>query len=69
MLGRSPVMLDFLTSILPLEFAACWARRKRFKHDFGHVNYLHREDLISAKRHANRAQDLADLEELLRPTR
>jgi hypothetical protein len=66
MLGRSPVMLDFLTSIEPLDFSTCWARRKRVRHDFGSVNYLHREDLIASKRHANRLQDQADIEELLR---
>ena len=66
MLGRSPVMLDFLTSVQPLDFALCWARRKRVRHDFGSVNYLHRDDLISSKRHAGRLQDQADIEELLR---
>jgi hypothetical protein len=66
MLGRPPVMMDFLTSIPPLEFATCWFRRKRVRHDFGTVNYLARTDLITAKRHAGRAQDNADLEELLR---
>jgi predicted nucleotidyltransferase len=66
MLGRAPVMFDFLTSIPPLEFAPCWERRKRVRHDFGRVNYLGLSDLRAAKTHANRAQDLADLEELNR---
>lgn len=65
-LGRSPVMLDFLTSITPLEFASSWKRRKRVRHKFGSVNYLSREDLIAAKRHANPLQDQADAEEILR---
>jgi hypothetical protein len=64
MLGRSPVMLDFLTSIPPLDFAPCWARRKKVRHDFGRVNYLHKDDLITAKRHAGRPQDLIDLDAL-----
>ena len=61
MLGRSPVMLDFLTSIQPLDFTACWPRRKVVRHTFGRVNYLSKEDLITAKRHAGRPQDLTDL--------
>lgn len=64
MLGRSPVMLDFLTSIEPLEFGPCWAQRKVVRHRFGRVNYLHRSDLILAKRHAGRPQDLMDLNSL-----
>ncbi len=64
MLGRSPVMLDFLTTIPPLDFVTCWQRRKRVRHDFGRVNYLHKEDLITAKRQAGRPQDLTDLEAL-----
>lgn len=66
MLGRAPVKFDFLTSIPPLGFAPCWARRKRVRHDFGGVNYLSLTDLRVAKTHADRAQDRADLEELAR---
>ena len=64
MLGRSPVMLDFLTSIDPLDFSGCWARRKIVRHSFGRVNYLHKADLITAKRHAGRPQDIIDLHAL-----
>ncbi len=64
MLGRAPVMFDFLTSIPPLEFTLCWKRRKRVRHDFGGVNYLSFVDLRTAKVHANRPQDLMDIEEL-----
>lgn len=64
MLGRSPVMLDFLTSVPPLEFSPCWQRRKQVRHDFGRVNYLHKDDLIAAKRHAGRPQDLTDLDSM-----
>lgn len=38
MLGRSPVMLDFLTTIQPLDFAFCWQRRESVRHSFGRVN-------------------------------
>lgn len=66
MLGRAPVMFDFLTSIPPLDFTPCWTRRKRVRHDFASVNYLSLADLRLAKAHADRAQDRADLEELQR---
>ena len=66
MLGRSPVMFDFLTTVPPLDFASCWQRRKRVRHDFANVNYLSLADLRVAKAHANRSQDKADLEELNR---
>jgi len=66
MLGRAPVIFDFLTSIPPLDFVPCWARRKRVRHDFASVNYLSLDDLRTAKTHANRPQDQADLEELNR---
>jgi hypothetical protein len=42
MLGRAPVMFDFLTSIPPLDFVLCWAKRKRVRHDFASVNYFSR---------------------------
>ena len=61
MLGRSPVMMDFLTTIQPLDFAECWPQRKVVRHTFGRVNYLNKSDLIIAKRHAGRPQDLTDL--------
>lgn len=64
MLGRSPVMLDILTTIQPLEFKSCWSRRKIVRHNFGRVNYLHKADLILSKRHAGRSQDLTDLSAL-----
>ncbi len=64
MLGRSPVMLDFLTTIPPLDFVSCWQQRKRVQHAFGRVNYLNIQDLITAKQHAGRPQDLVDLEAL-----
>jgi hypothetical protein len=65
-LGVAPVMLDFLTSIPPLGFATSWQRRKRVKNGNDIHYYLHIDDLRIAKKHAARAQDLADLEELSR---
>ena len=69
MLGRSPVMFDFLTSCPPLEFTLCWEHRKRVRHDFGTINYLSLEDLRTAKSHADRPQDRIDLEELSKITK
>lgn len=66
LIGRSPVQIDFLTSAPPLEFAACWKRRKKSSEDSFTISYLCREDLMTAKRYAGRQIDLADLEELER---
>ena len=68
-LGVAPVMLDFLTSIPPLKFALCWQKRKRVKCGSDTHLYLHFDDLCTAKKHAARVQDLADLQELARKPR
>lgn len=65
-IGRSPVQIDFLTSIPPLVFEEAWKNRKRSRQDGMNLNYLGRSDLIAAKRHVGRQVDLADLEELER---
>lgn len=72
LVGRSPVQIDFLTSIPPLKFADCWKRRKTSRQDDFSMHYLGLEDLKVAKQHAGRQVDLADLEEIERtrlPTR
>ena len=69
-IGRSPVQIDFLTSIPPLDFAPCWKRRKTSRQEAFSLHYLSLEDLKKAKTHAARQVDLADLEEMERnPTR
>ncbi len=66
MIGRPPNAIDFLTSVPGLVFADAWLHRVTLT-DFGFdVHYLGREDLITAKKAANRLQDQADIEELNR---
>lgn len=66
MVGRSPVQIDFLTSVPPLEFASSWKRRKSSRHEDFRIHYLGLDDLRIAKAHAARQVDLADLEEIER---
>jgi len=65
MMGLPPVALDFLTSVEPLVFDDCW--ESRATDDIGGipVSYLGREDLIRAKRTADRDQDRADIRKLI----
>lgn len=64
--GMPPSQLDFLTTVPGLVFAECWPTRVNVDIDGIHVSYLSKDALITAKRTAGRAQDLADLEELER---
>jgi hypothetical protein len=66
MIGRAPVLFDFLTSLPGLEFTQSWERRKEDHSEGFPVNYLSKSDLITAKRLANRPQDIADLDEMER---
>jgi hypothetical protein len=66
MIGRPPNAINFLTSVPVLVFADSWLHRVTIT-DIGFAaHYLGREDLIKAKKIANRLQDQADLEELNR---
>jgi hypothetical protein len=66
MVGRSPVLFDFLTSLPGLSFASCWESRTSDQEGEFEIHYLARADLIRAKIQAGRPQDLADLDELRR---
>jgi hypothetical protein len=66
MIGRSPVLFDFLTSLPGLDFAPCWERRLTDESEGFPVYYLSKPDLIQAKTLAGRPQDLSDLEEIRR---
>ena len=66
MIGRAPVLFDFLTSLPGLEFKSCWDS-KTTDHDEGFdIFILSKEALIVAKTQAGRIQDLADLDEIRR---
>ena len=58
--------VEVRTSIPPLNFTDCWKRRKTSRQDDFSMHYLGLEDLKTAKRHAGRQVDLADLEEISR---
>ncbi|MFO1483813.1 MAG: hypothetical protein U1F71_10685 [Verrucomicrobiaceae bacterium] len=66
MIGRAPVLFDFLTSLPGLTFATCWANRVTDEDEGFAVHYLSKPDLIRAKELAGRPQDLADLDEIRR---
>jgi hypothetical protein len=66
MVGRSPVLFDFLTSLPGLDFGACWVGRTTVHEEGFPMHYLSCEDLIKAKTLAGRPQDLLDLAEIER---
>lgn len=65
-MGVAPCIIDLLTSIPGLEFAAAWQNRVMSEEDDFSIPYLGKEDLIQAKKVAGRMQDLADIEEIER---
>jgi hypothetical protein len=69
MVGRAPVLFDFLTSLTGLRFATCWKGRVIDESEGFPVYYLSRAALIKAKKIANRPQDIADLDEIRRAGR
>lgn len=64
MVGRSPVLFDFLTSLPGFEFSACWDARATDNEEGFPIEYLGLDDLIAAKKMKGRMQDLMDLEEI-----
>lgn len=66
MIGRTPVLFDFLTSLPGLQFSVCWEGRVTDESESFIINYLSKESLIEAKKRAGRPQDLSDLDEIRR---
>jgi hypothetical protein len=66
MVGRTPVLFDFLTSLPQMNFAQCWDNKTSEQETGFAVYYLGVNDLIRAKTIANRPQDLMDLSEIKR---
>lgn len=66
MVGRSPVLFDFLTSLPGLIFSDCWDSRTTDGEEGFPIYYLSCEDLIAAKTLAARPQDLQDISEIAR---
>lgn len=63
-IGAPPFRVDFLTSVLGLDFESAWAARQEAIIHNVPVNMLSREDLIAAKRAAGRPRDLLDVSDL-----
>ncbi len=66
MIGRAPVLFDFLTSLPDMHFANCWDQHVTDESEGFLIYYLSKAALIKAKRLAGRPQDLADLDEIRR---
>ena len=66
MIGRAPVLFDFLTSLPGLDFQSCWDSRTTDDEEGFEIFFLSKEALIFAKTQAGRVQDLADLDEIRR---
>lgn len=66
MIGRAPVMFDFLTSLPEQKFETCWNQRMTDESQGFPIHYLSKSSLLEAKRVAGRLQDLADIEEIER---
>ncbi|MEO5915053.1 MAG: hypothetical protein ABIS50_12535 [Luteolibacter sp.] len=66
MVGRSPVLFDFLTSLPGLVFADCWETKSTEEEEGFPIFFLGCDALIVAKTLAGRPQDLHDMSEIAR---
>lgn len=66
MVGRSPVVFDFPTSVPGLDFDPCWKSRAIDKEEGVPISYLSKEALIRAKEHAGQPVDRQDIDETRR---
>lgn len=62
--GLPPSRVDILMSIKGLNFDEAWQRRENIEVGKVQVNFLCKEDLITAKKCAGRDQDLLDVKHL-----
>ncbi len=65
-LGFEPVCIDLITSLPGLTFTEIWRHHIQGKYGNAMTNFIGLTQLIKAKQTANRKQDQADLELLLR---
>ena len=68
-LGRPPYRIDILTSIDGVDFPAAYRRRVTIRSGKLTIPFIALGDLLANKRAAARAQDLADVENLVRVAR
>lgn len=66
MIGRAPVLFDFLTSLPGMRFPECWDTRHVDESEGFPIHYLSKAALMRAKKLAGRPQDIADLDEMRR---
>ena len=63
-MGVSPVRVDILMGLPGVEFESAWRARVEVDFEELTVNFISKEDLITAKRASGRTQDLIDAETL-----
>jgi len=67
LIGMPPSQIDFLTSLpCPFSFDEAWEHRETVVSEGVTLHFLGKQELITAKKIANRPQDLADLDEIRR---
>lgn len=67
LIGMPPTQIDFLTSLpCPFTFDEAWEQKETRVVDNTTIHFLGKENLITAKKIANRPQDQADLDEIRR---
>ncbi|MEO5913229.1 MAG: hypothetical protein ABIS50_03280 [Luteolibacter sp.] len=67
LIGMPPSQIDFLTSLpCPFNFEDAWQNRESRTSGGITLHFLGKTELITAKKIANRPQDLADLDEIRR---
>ena len=67
LIGMPPSQIDFLTSLpCPFKFEDAWENRESRTIGGITLHFLGKTELITAKKIANRPQDLADLDEIRR---
>ena len=59
-MGVPPVRVDVLMGIPGATFEKCWSRRQIVDFDGLKVNFISKQDLVTAKRASGRPQDLID---------
>jgi hypothetical protein len=64
-LGYPPNRIDILVSASGVDFATCYTSRVQIKLEYVSISFIDLENLKINKRASNRAQDLADLENLV----
>lgn len=63
-MGRPPLRIDILMSIPGIKFADAWQHRETDVLDGIQMNFISKQDLITAKKAAGRPIDLIDAENL-----